>query len=124
MGGGRARLGTVVTIGLYVIGVAIGVAVLFAIAWFVFGRGEDLPPVEQGTTLTRLPRAGITGDDVRGLIFQQSFRGYRASEVDWALEKLAREIDELREVVHELSGREVADTGVMPTVQIPTNTDG
>lgn len=109
-------------IGLYVIGVAVLVALLFALVWFVFGRGEDLPPIESDTTLTRLPRAGISGDDVRALIFAQSFRGYRAVEVDWALEKLAREIDELRDVVQELSGREVADTGAIPTVQ-PRETD-
>ncbi|GAA4676294.1 DivIVA domain-containing protein [Gordonia humi] len=105
-------------IGLYVIGVAVLVALIFAIVWFVFGRGEDLPPVGRDTTLTRLPRAGISGDDVRGLVFAQTLRGYKAVEVDWALEKLAREIDELRDVVQELSGRDVADTGTMPTVQV------
>ncbi|MCF8590068.1 DivIVA domain-containing protein [Gordonia liuliyuniae] len=110
-------------IGLYVIGVAVLVALIFALVWFVFGRGEDLPPIESGTTLTRLPRAGIGGDDVRGLVFAQSFRGYRAVEVDWALEKLAREIDELRDVVHELSGRDVADTGAMPTVRVHETDD-
>ena len=108
-----------VTIGLYVIGVALMVALLFALVWFVFGRGEDLPPVEKGTTLTRLPRAGIAGDDVRRVVFQQAFRGYKASEVDWTLEKLARELDELRAVVHDLQARDEldarsADTGRMP----------
>ncbi|WP_132991830.1 DivIVA domain-containing protein [Gordonia zhaorongruii] len=104
-------------IGLYVLGVAVVVALLFALVWFVFGRGEDLPPVDGQTTLTRLPRAGIGGDDVRRLVFAQSFRGYKAVEVDWALEKLAREIDELRGVVLDLQERDVADTGEMPTVR-------
>ncbi|QRY61203.1 DivIVA domain-containing protein [Gordonia sp. PDNC005] len=108
-----------VIIGLYVIGVAVLVALLFAVVWFAFGRGEDLPPVDRGTTLTRLPRAGISGDDVRRLVFAQNIRGYNTAEVDWALEKLAREIDELRDVVSELSGRDVADTGSLPTVQVP-----
>lgn len=110
-------------IGLYVIGVAVLVALIFALVWFVFGRGEDLPPIESDTTLTRLPRAGISGADVRGLVFAQTFRGYRAVEVDWALEKLAREIDELREVVQDLSGRDVADTGAMPTVRVHETDD-
>lgn len=110
-----------VTIGLYVIGVALMVALIFALVWFVFGRGEELPPVERGTTLTRLPRAGITGDDVRAVLFQQNFRGYRVAEVDWTLEKLAREIDELRAVVHDLQARDeidarAADTGPMPVI--------
>ncbi len=94
---------------MYVIGLVVVVAVLFAIIWLVFGRGEELPPLEPGTTLTRLPLAGITGRDVRGLVFQQTVRGYKADEVDWALEKLAREIDELRATVLDLSARDAAD---------------
>lgn len=106
-----------VTIGLYVVGVALLVALIFAVVWFMFGRGEELPPVEKGTTLTRLPRAGITGDDVRSVNFQQTFRGYRAAEVDWTLEKLAREIDELRAVVHDLAARD--ETTVDPGRDTP-----
>lgn len=97
------------TIGLYVIGMALVIALVFMIVWFVFGRGEDLPPVQKGTTLTRLPSVGITGNDVRGLVFQQTTRGYKADEVDWALEKLAREIDDLRATVHDLSVRDAED---------------
>ena len=108
-----------VTIGLYVMGVAVLVALIFAVVWFVFGRGEDLPPVEKGTTLTRLPRAGITGDGVRAVLFQQTFRGYKVSEVDWALEKLAREIDELRAVVHDLQARDAVDSAATDTGPIP-----
>lgn len=95
-----------VVIGLYVIVMALIIAIVFAIVWFVFGRGEELPPVQKGTTLTRLPRAGITGDNARRLVFQQTLRGYKAEEVDWALEKLAREIDDLRATVHDLSARD------------------
>ncbi|MFM9376740.1 DivIVA domain-containing protein [Gordonia sp. VNK21] len=97
------------TIGLYVIIMAAVVAVVFAVVWFAFGRGEDLPAVAKGRTLTRLPREGITGDDVRALIFTQRTRGYEQAEVDWALEKLAREIDELRAVVDDLTRRRPAD---------------
>ena len=96
-------------IGVYLFSMAAVVAVVFAVVWFVFGRGEDLPPVPKGTTLTRLPREGITGDDVRALVFQQAVRGYQSDEVDWALEKLAREIDELRAVVSDLTARGPVD---------------
>ena len=41
----------------------------------------------------------MTGDDVRALTFAQAVRGYRQDEVDWALEKVARELDELRSTV-------------------------
>lgn len=78
------------TLLLYLLVMAVVVAVVFAAIWFVFGRGEDLPPLEAGTTLTTLPVTGITGDDVRALTFAQTVRGYSAGEVDWALEKLAR----------------------------------
>ncbi|MGB3302488.1 DivIVA domain-containing protein [Gordonia sp. (in: high G+C Gram-positive bacteria)] len=114
-----------VTIGLYVMGVALMVALIFAVVWFVFGRGEDLPPVDKGTTLTRLPYAGITGDDARAVLFQQAFRGYKVSEVDWTIEKLAREIDELRAVVQDLQARDEVDsasaqTGPMPVFDAQT----
>ena len=94
------------TILLYLLIMGLVVLAVFAVVWFVFGRGEDLPPIEKGTTLTRLPRAGITGDDVRTLTFTQEVRGYKQSEVDWALEKLARELDELRMAVQRLSERD------------------
>ncbi|WP_051989584.1 DivIVA domain-containing protein [Gordonia soli] len=96
------------TLLLYLLIMALVVAAVFAVVWFVFGRAEDLPPLEPTTTLTRLPRAGITGADVRGLRFAQVVRGYKQSEVDWALEKLARELDELRGVVRDLQARDGA----------------
>lgn len=99
------------TILIYLLVMALVVAVVFAVVWFVFGRGEDLPPLEPGTTLTRLPRAGVTGDDVRSLTFAQAVRGYRQDEVDWALEKVARELDELRSVVVRLQAREQISDG-------------
>lgn len=94
---------------LYLLIMAVVVAAVFAVVWYVFGRGEDLPPIDRGTTLTRLPRAGITGDHVRGLVFRQTLRGYSTAEVDWAMEKLARELDELRGVVLDLQARDEAD---------------
>lgn len=106
-------------IGMYVIGLAVVVALVFTVVWFVFGRGEDLPPLPKGTTLTRLPRSAVTGDDVRALVFTQVTRGYKADEVDWALEKLAREIDDLRAVVADLSAREAEDAGSADTEVFP-----
>lgn len=69
---------------------------LFLLAALVFGRGEEMAPLPAGTTATVLPERSVSGDDVRVLKFQQVVRGYKASEVDWALDRLAREIDELR----------------------------
>ena len=97
------------TLLVYLLVAALVMIVVFAVAWFVFGRGEDLPALQRATTLTRLPRTGIDGNDVRALRFAQTLRGYKQSEVDWALEKLAREIDELRDIVVTLQGRDAMD---------------
>jgi len=80
----------------YVLIVGVVAAVLFLLASVVFGRGEELGPLPEGTTATVLPAEGITGADVRALRFQQVVRGYKAGEVDWALARLAARIDELQ----------------------------
>ncbi|MEO9327315.1 DivIVA domain-containing protein [Gordonia aurantiaca] len=100
------------TLLLYLLILALVAGVIYALVWFVFGRGEELPPVEPDTTLTRLPSSGISGDDVRALRFQQTLRGYKQAEVDWALARLAREVDDLRAVIVRLREREqVSQTG-------------
>jgi len=84
--------------------VAVG-TVIYLLAALVFGRGEELAPLAPGATPTTLPPAGITGEDVRALRFQQVVRGYRMSEVDWALRRLASELDAVRDRVAELEER-------------------
>ncbi|MFT4124908.1 MAG: DivIVA domain-containing protein [Gordonia sp. (in: high G+C Gram-positive bacteria)] len=100
------------TLLLYLLIMALVVAVVFVVVWFVFGRGEDLPPLDEATTLTRLPRSGITGYDVRDLKFVLTARGYKQSEVDWALARLADEIDDLRALVRRLQDRDGVTAGV------------
>ena len=78
-----------------VIAAVIG-GVIFAIAVFVFGRGEQLAPLPPRTSPTELPDDGLTGQDVRSVRFAMALRGYRMSDVDWALERLATELDGLR----------------------------
>ncbi|WP_067865943.1 DivIVA domain-containing protein [Nocardia shimofusensis] len=80
----------------YVLIVGVVAGVLFLLASMVFGRGEELGPLPEGTTATVLPAESITGADVRALRFQQVVRGYKAGEVDWALARLAARIDELQ----------------------------
>lgn len=82
-----------------VIGVAIGL-LIFAMGVLVFGRGEQLAPLPPRTSPTELPDDGIDGNDVRKLRFAMSLRGYRMSDVDWALDKLAAELDALRGVAN------------------------
>lgn len=70
--------------------------VLFGVGSVLFGRGERLPPLPRGTTATVLPASEVTGADVDAVRFSQTLRGYQASEVDWVLDRLGQEIDQLR----------------------------
>jgi DivIVA domain-containing protein len=83
-------MGTALIYLLVVVAVA---AVVFGLASAVFGRGEELAPLPSGATPTRLPVGDVACDDVRALRFQQAVRGYRMSEVDWVLDRLAAELD-------------------------------
>lgn len=94
---------------LYVLIIGLVGAVLFLIASAVFGRSEELAPLPPGTTVTVLPATDVTGEDVRALRFQQTLRGYKAGEVDWALERLGAEIDSLREQVRQLENDSVPE---------------
>ena len=81
---------------LYLVVLVLVGIVLFAIGSVLFGRGEVLPPLPQATTATVLPASGVTGADVDAVTFTQTLRGYKASEVDWVLDRLGRELDLLR----------------------------
>ena len=84
------------TLLVYLVVLVVVGGLLFGLASLVFGRGEEMAPLPAGTTATVLPERDVRGADVRELRFQQVVRGYKASEVDWALDRLATEIDELR----------------------------
>ena len=81
---------------LYLVVLILIAVVLFGIAGVVFGRGEQLPPLPRGTTATVLPAVEVTGADVEAVKFAQVLRGYKTSEVDWVLDRLGAEIDNLR----------------------------
>ncbi len=94
---------------LYLVVLILIAVVLFGIAGVVFGRGEQLPPLPRGTTATVLPAVEVTGADVEAVKFAQVLRGYKTSEVDWVLDRLGAEIDNLR------SERDAARTGAAAT---------
>lgn len=93
------------TVLIYLLVMVAVAAVIYLLASLVFGRGEELAPLAPGATPTTLPPEGVTGDDVRALRFQQVVRGYRMSEVDWALRRLAGELDAARERVADLQAQ-------------------
>lgn len=78
---------------IYLLVVLAVAGVVFLVAATVFGRGEELAPLPPGATPTRLPAGEVSGEDVRELRFQQVLRGYRMEEVDWALARVADELD-------------------------------
>lgn len=81
---------------LYLVVLVLVAIVLFGAASLLFGRGEQLPPLPRGTTATVLPAYDVTGADVEAVKFTQVLRGYKTSEVDWVLDRLARELEALR----------------------------
>ena len=81
---------------MYLVVLILVATVLFGIASFLFGRGEQLPPLPRATTATVLPAYGVTGGDVEAVKFTQVLRGYKTSEVDWVLDRLGAELDHLR----------------------------
>src|ERR1700722_11425968 len=81
---------------LYLVVLVLVAVVLFVAASLLFGRGEQLPPLPRGPTATVLPAFGVTGTDVDAVKFTQVLRGYKTSEVDWVLDRLARELEALR----------------------------
>jgi DivIVA domain-containing protein len=81
---------------LYLVVLVLVATVLFGAASLLFGRGEQLPPLPRGTTVTVLPVFDVTGADVDAVKFTQVLRGYKTSEVDWVLDRLGRELETLR----------------------------
>jgi DivIVA domain-containing protein len=81
---------------LYLVVLILVAVVLFGLGSVLFGRGESLPPLPRATTATVLPASGVTGADVDALKFTQTLRGYKTSEVDWVLDRLGQELDQLR----------------------------
>ncbi|MCB0932606.1 MAG: DivIVA domain-containing protein [Mycobacterium sp.] len=80
---------------LYLMVLIVVSIVLFGIASILFGRGEQLPPLPSATTVTVLPAIGITAADVEAVKFTQVLRGYKTSEVDWVLDRLGTELEQL-----------------------------
>lgn len=81
---------------LYLVVLVLTALLLFGVASVLFGRGEQLPPLPRATTATMLPASGVTGADVDAVKFSQVLRGYHTGEVDWLLERLSAELDQLR----------------------------
>jgi DivIVA domain-containing protein len=94
---------------LYLVVLILVAVVLFGLGSVLFGRGERLPPLPRGTTATVLPASGVTGSDVDAVKFTQALRGYKTSEVDWVLDRLGQELDQLRGQLDAVRAMQVLD---------------
>ncbi|MEJ7649097.1 MAG: DivIVA domain-containing protein [Nakamurella sp.] len=100
----HGTIDTVITVLQYlVIAAAIGL-VVFLVAVLVFGRGEQMAPLPARTSPAELPESGVRPENIRTLRFAVAVRGYRMSDVDWSLEKVAEEVEQLRAEVSRLGG--------------------
>jgi DivIVA domain-containing protein len=73
----------------------LAVLALGGVAVVAAGRGAPLTPAYDDRPDAVVPTDGpLSGDDLRRVRFSLAFRGYRMSEVDALLERLAREREE------------------------------
>ena len=84
-------------------------AVLGVVAVVATGRGGAMADAEHDRSPRgELPPGEVRRDDIDGLRFSLGFRGYRMSEVDDVLDRLAAELAERDRRIAELEGRSSA----------------
>lgn len=92
----RGTIDFVTTVLFYLVIAAVIGLVVFFVAVLVFGRGEQMAPLDPRTSPAELPDHDIDAEDVRKIRFALALRGYRMSDVDWTLERLGEQISSLR----------------------------
>ena len=74
---------------------ALAVLVMGGVAAMAAGRGAPMTPAYDDRPDSLVPRDGpLRAEDVRAVRFSLAFRGYRMSEVDALLDRMARELEE------------------------------
>ena len=101
------------TVLFYLVIAAVIGLVIFFLAVFLFGRGEQLAPLDPRTSPAELPDSDVTSEDVRKIRFALALRGYRMSDVDWTLERLSEQIDVLRRENAQFRSQLLADEAVV-----------
>jgi len=80
---------------IYALGLIVIGGVLFLLASLIFGRGEDLPALPAGGTPTELPDdRPLTAADAREVRLPVTVRGYRMTDADWVIERMADALDD------------------------------
>lgn len=88
------------------------VLLMGGVAVVASGRGQPMSEAYDDRPDPVLPVGDITGPDVRRARFSLAFRGYRMSEVDALLDRLARQLDD-----PPLDSRTEPDTTAAPRVR-------
>lgn len=98
-----------------VLAIAAVAAGLYFVATTLFGPGEPPQPASEPLT-PPLPRGrALTAADVRAATFPVAVRGYRMSDVDALLERLAAELERQEQLLRELDssgGHDGRSTGL------------
>jgi DivIVA domain-containing protein len=72
---------------------ALVVVLMTVVAMLAVGRGGELAETFDDRRDVRVPDGPLSGADVRRVRFTTAFRGYRMSEVDALLDRLAAQIE-------------------------------
>jgi DivIVA domain-containing protein len=87
------------------------VLVMGGIAMVAAGRGAPMTEAYDDRPDALVPASGdLRPDDLRRVRFSLAFRGYRMSEVDALLDRVARQLEEKRTDPQEDPDKEAADT--------------
>jgi len=93
----------------------LGVVLVLFVAGVVATREDQaMADVAQDLPDLALPDGPLTPQDVEAVRFSMAPRGYRMSEVDAVLERLAAELADRDRRLAQRSGRAVADDGAAP----------
>ena len=94
------------------------VLVMGGVAALAAGRGTPMSEAYDDRPDALVPRAGpLRAADVRKVRFSLAFRGYRMSEVDALLDRVARQLDEPVAEPALAGQEEVVDTPPVPEVR-------
>jgi DivIVA domain-containing protein len=95
----------------YIFGLIVIGGVLFLLASFAFGRGEEMAPAPPPGVPVELPEGRpVVAEDVHAVRLSVVLRGYRMEEVDWVLDALALELKD-RDAIIERLRAELAEKG-------------
>jgi DivIVA domain-containing protein len=93
-------------VGVLVLEIVVAAVVVFVVAAVAMGYGGSITHFAPDWPGGRLPEGrAVRPDDVTHLRFSLAFRGYRMSEVDDTLDRLATEIAERDARIEQLTGR-------------------